>query len=590
MAPQAHLVLIETSGNQAYIFGTNRLREQVGASEIVRRIGTKFVLCAVAGETGRSCLYDDDADTLANNLRDPKANPAIEGPDSRGVEVVVATSGKALLLVDRTDRGERIVAAVTERALCDAPGAVVRGCVGEPFPFDKAGCLDTAVKQVHQEIERLRADLPASQARFPGLPVLQPCDSSGLPANEAVSGGESQAGVFSATVWAKRRMREVAKRRFSPLEASKGLKLAFDANELEDLGSDWLGYVHADGNGLGAIFLALQDWRRKAGRPATARAYIDDYRHFSLALEACTNRAFWAAVTATVPAPRPGRKREARLVPLILGGDDLTVVCDGRQALSFAAEFLTAFERETRAAAGPSGEALTALSAAATGSAGLAACAGVAIVKPHFPAHRAYELAEALIGSAKSGVKTMVGDKNERRETLGDKTLVVRPTCSALDVHVHFDSSGADLEQIRAAAVVEDGGTSKTVATAKPYVVTAPADLDALAPETRSWIAKRRWDDLVTAADQLSGAEKADRDDSERLPRNQQHYLREGVFLGRAAADARLTQIRHRYRFRWTVLNPVDDRSLFFDDDAFVRTRLLDALELAELQRGSNDR
>ncbi len=74
--------------------------------------------------------------------------------------------------------------------------------------------------------------------------------------------------------------------------------------------------------------------------------------------------------------------------PLVFGGDDLTFVCDGRLGVSLAVAYLRAFEQHT-AGLGKNGGSLS-------------ACAGVAIIKSHYPFARAYELATELTSSAKA--------------------------------------------------------------------------------------------------------------------------------------------------------------------------------------------
>ena len=66
-------------------------------------------------------------------------------------------------------------------------------------------------------------------------------------------------------------------------------------------------------------------------------------------------------------------------------------MCDGRLGLALATKFLTYFEEETGKYKAIGGN--------------LTACAGVAIVKSHFPFARAYELAEELCKSAKDDRK-----------------------------------------------------------------------------------------------------------------------------------------------------------------------------------------
>ena len=107
--------------------------------------------------------------------------------------------------------------------------------------------------------------------------------------------------------------------------------------------------------------------------------------------------------------------------PLIFGGDDVTLVCDGRLGLALAGRYLAAFAGA--AVALPLGE----------DTRPAQACAGVAIVKVHYPFARAYALADALCGSAKSAL---------RAEGLSQ--------ASALDWHIAAAGLDGTLEAIRA--------------------------------------------------------------------------------------------------------------------------------------------
>ena len=72
-------------------------------------------------------------------------------------------------------------------------------------------------------------------------------------------------------------------------------------------------------------------------------------------------------------------KRETAL-PGIVGGDDLTVFCHGKYSLEFTRVFWQQFEEQTKGKT-----AITEIAKKAFGVGQLSACAGVAIVKRHFP-------------------------------------------------------------------------------------------------------------------------------------------------------------------------------------------------------------
>lgn len=537
-----HLVLIETSGNQRYIFASNRLRENVGASELVYRVGTTFVLEAVAAAGGPQ--FEKLTGRL---LRDALLNPQKNVPLQeavRGVEVIVAASGKAMLLVSDKATGRQIVSEVTRRALEKAPGLDVRGVVSEEFQLS-ARSLHEVVRDVHRELEALHGCLPTSQQRFLRVPVVDACATSGLPATRLIKvPNENRYEPCSSVSYSKREAAEDGLGRMR--EAASSYRLPYSADKLEnELACRWLAVVHADGNALGQVFVNFDRYVNpgpEAGLAAHNRAYIDSLRRFSLELDACTEKAFCAALGNMHPMRNGAHAKSGGvlpMLPLVLGGDDLTVLCDGEQALPFTRAFLEEFAKQARAGT------IQEVFSKGQSNASLTASAGVAIVKPHFPFFAAYDLAEDVLQSAKK----------------------LKPF-PAIDCHVVFDASGPDLARVRRQLIVDQGATCLT---GRPYLV----DGGGRHPT------HRHVDDL------LGWIRHVQARDDQAIPRSVLHDLREALFLGQAEADARYKLVLPRHKELKELAGDRNKPSLFWTPQGGVAPRparytgLLDALELA---------
>jgi len=119
--------------------------------------------------------------------------------------------------------------------------------------------------------------------------------------------------------------------------------------------------IHIDGNGLGKLI------------PNLKKECNLTLSEFSKKLDEATKKAFEDA------------KGDKKIRDIILGGDDVTVICDADDVLAFTKEFLENFEQETK----KSFKRLT-------------ACAGIAYSNEKYPFHYAVSLAETLCGVAKT--------------------------------------------------------------------------------------------------------------------------------------------------------------------------------------------
>ena len=544
------LVMLESSGNQHYIFGSNRLAEAIGASQLTLEVGTDVAMRATDAVFG-TVFKSASLRELTQKLHAQSWGCA-DGPT-----VINAMSGKALIAVPDRACGRRLVRKATQIAVTEMPGLQFSGFVSErSFAWSDAEyTLHDCSLEVHRGIAELRADAHQPIERYRQWPLADICATSGLPARETHN-DKGERVRASALALAKHRAIKCWSERVKSLGSDKAriVERFADLEARFDKARKWA-VIHADGNGLGGIFQSFAEKVAavEATRPGGAGSvspnahYARTLCEFSIAIDEATQAAFSAALSVfDTEEDGPGF---VPVVPIILGGDDLTAITDANQALAFTAEFLRQYEQQTRAS-----ETIRAL----TGQQGLTACAGVAIIGRHYPFHHAYALAEALIGSAKS-IKRHGGG-------------------SALDFHVLFDSLTPDLEDSRRCHSDDSTDTRQYRLTMKPYVVSSQSSSD----EDVAWAARRRWDDLDKAAERLAQAINQGEMSTRALQR-----VREALQRGHAAGESAYNLMRPRQTAftRWGELLTGSGAELFVDacapsGEPARATRLLDVLEV----------
>ncbi|MCZ6158085.1 Cas10/Cmr2 second palm domain-containing protein [Campylobacter ureolyticus] len=138
--------------------------------------------------------------------------------------------------------------------------------------------------------------------------------------------------------------------------------------------------IHADGNSLGIKIATLLKEAK------TDKEVKDVYKNFSAKLEEITQKAFEEAIK-----PFKEKKRYKNIRKVILGGDDLAIICSADIALELTSNFIKAFERLSAQK----------LSFKNAEDSKLTMCAGIAFCNHKFPFHYAINLAESLCSYAK---------------------------------------------------------------------------------------------------------------------------------------------------------------------------------------------
>jgi len=406
-------VRMEVAGIQKFICSTGKLKEMIGGSELIEIVSR--------------CMHRDICEERLGLQ-------IVESPqDGKNWYIELqANAGVLCLLMPNRDIAARFIRTFSETVIETYPGIPLYGCQVEMEWTQESYQSARHLSETKINEQRSRSPLASGLGM---LPVLRAARLDGLPA-VAVDNGE----YYSLPSKTKRN-RDLLERSRSRLRnlipSPEGVELEW-ADDLDVMLGDEkqkVALVHMDGNDLGKLFRAcIQEAR--AGRLEDG---IKSIKSLSDLVAKANEKAFTAAASGIAAhllrMTRHRGKLTMPLRPLVMGGDDITVIVRADMALPFIHLFIRTFEQVSAAAGKP-----------------LSLGAGMVVMSSSYPFPKAFALVEGLLESAK------------------EATLDLTPRPSSIDYLVLTEDVENQVDVLRKRLYTSEDGA---LLTGKPFILKA---------------------------------------------------------------------------------------------------------------------
>lgn len=358
---------------QSFIFETGKLKEIIGASEFVEQV------CTVEF-------------------------PRFLGGAFKQENLIVGAAGKVIYLFEDKSSCEKTVYEFCQSVWVKMPGMKLTQAVVE---LEQKFAAHTDFKLLEERLEAQNHKVANRHGM--GLMISERSRRTGGP---AIKIRDEEDEYLDRNQQTKLKYQKGNNSLFEKIlshgHSYKGNPFALEPEQMllgEDAG--WIAVVHADGNNLGRIIQAVSENATQELKTSDKLEAI--LKSFSKLLDDATRQsakdAFNKVVAPVFESEAKGLGSDAKLPlrPVILGGDDLTLIMRGELAIPFVCEYLKRFEYHTQ---NNFQELVTSHDLGILQN-GLSACAGIAFIKPSYPLHYGIKLSDSLCSYAKRKAKEM---------------------------------------------------------------------------------------------------------------------------------------------------------------------------------------
>lgn len=336
-----YLVLVDIAAKQEYIFSSNKLKDMVGASEIIARA------------------------TDVKEIRKLNLAKFSESSFSGG--------GNAYLFFNELDDAKKFIEKYSLHLLKTYPSLV-------PYlvPYEMKGDYKEDIRKAKDELDEIRNSFyPLTHSLNIGFERL--CPSSNI-------GVEDKEGKISKATKSKQ---EAVENRFDVYLKNTQYKFSSELDRIYIHNNAFISVVHCDINALGEKVRKLKN--KEESKEFSKKIDLIMQEAFAKMIDKLVSRLDndgfeFKDIKITKDDFKKDNEYYLPIRPIILNGDDFTFVSEGRLGVWLSKVFIKELEKASKKHF----------------NGGLYASAGIAICKAKTPFSRAYNLSEELASKAKA--------------------------------------------------------------------------------------------------------------------------------------------------------------------------------------------